>query len=334
MGHKSNSGTDKEAKKPNLVAQLTAKGKKPAGVIRRYAKIRPRVAAAQAMAGAPSYVRQGSIEVRLARSFKEIKLAQRLRFQIFYGEMAAKPDWRMRMSKRDIDAYDPVCDHLLVIDHDRPKNQQIVGTYRLLRQEVAERFEGFYSAGEYDLTALTSPAFQAEMGAGKQLLELGRSCVHKDYRGNAIINMLWKGIAEYLKDHNIGYMFGCASFPGVDTAVFKEAFAYLYHNHRVPVEFPVRALEDQFIEMNTMAADDVDNRAARRALPPLIKGYMRLGCFIGDGAVVDNQFGTTDVFILLPVERIAARYSRHYDLENKAGEKANDTSDETAVSGA
>lgn len=307
-----------------LVSKLTRTGRNPAGVIRRYSKFRPRVEAAQAMAGAQSYIRQGSIEVRLARSFKEIKAAQRLRYEIFYGEMAAKPDWRMRMTKRDIDAYDPVCDHLLVIDHDMPANRQIVGTYRLLRQEVAERFQGFYSAGEYNLTALTSKEFQKQMGEGKQLLELGRSCVHKDYRGNATINMLWKGIAEYLKQHNIGYMFGCASFPGTNTAVFKESFAYLYHNHRVPVEFPVRALENQFVDMNTMAAGDIDTKAARRALPPLIKGYMRLGCFIGDGAVVDHQFGTTDVFILLPVERIAARYSRHYDL----GEKANDTGED------
>ena len=299
-----------------LVAQWARSG-------RKYASLRPRVAAAQAMAGAPSYIRQDNLEVRLARSFKEIKAAQRLRYQIFYGEMAAKPDWRMRMTKRDIDAYDPYCDHLLVIDHDKPKRKQIVGTYRLLRQEVSERHGGFYSAGEFDISALMTKQFQAEMGEGRQLLELGRSCVHKDYRANATINMLWKGIAEYLKEHNIGYMFGCASFPGVTPSAFKEAFAYLYHNHRVPVDFPVRALPNQFVEMNTCHADEVDAKSARKALPPLIKGYLRLGCFIGDGAVVDWQFGTTDVFILLPVERIAARYSRHYDL-GAAGKEAND----------
>ncbi len=285
-----------------------------------YALLRPRVAAAQAMAGAPTYVRAGNLEVRLARSFKEIKLAQRLRYQIFYQEMAARPDWRMRMSKRDIDPYDSVCDHLLVIDHDRPRGKRIVGTYRLLRQEVAEAHQGFYSEGEYDLTPLKQSAFLDKMGEGKQLLELGRSCVHRDYRANATINLLWKGIAEYLKAHRIGYMFGCASFPGVNPAAFKEAFAYLYHNHLVPDDFKVRALEDQCVEMNTMAADDVDNRAARRALPPLVKGYLRLGCFFGDGAVVDHQFGTTDVFILLPVERIASRYSKKYDLSEGAND--------------
>lgn len=287
-----------------------------------YALQRPRVAAAQAMAGAPTYVRAGNLEVRLARSFKEIKAAQRLRYQIFYQEMAAKPDWRMRMSKRDIDPYDGVCDHLLVIDHDRPKGRRIVGTYRLLRQEVAEAHQGFYSEGEYDLAALRDSAFKAEMGEGMQLLELGRSCVHVDYRATATINLLWKGIAEYLKVHNIGYMFGCASFPGIKTAAFREALAYLYHNHLVPDDFKVRALDGQFVEMNTMAADAVDTRAARRALPPLVKGYLRLGCFFGDGAVVDHQFGTTDVFILLPVEKVASRYAKKYDLAEGANDGA------------
>ncbi len=291
--------------------------------MKKYALIRPRVAAAQTLAGAPSYVRQGSLEVRLARSFKEIKWAQKLRYKIFYEEMHAKPDWRMRMTKRDIDPYDAVCDHLLVIDHDRKKGKRVVGTYRLLRQEIADAHNGFYSASEFDLTPMNSQAFRTQMGEGRQLLELGRSCVHKDYRANSTINMLWKGIAEYLKEHNIAYMFGCASFEGTDPEKFKEAFAYLYHNHLVADDFHVKALDGQFINMNTMPADEIDVKRARRALPPLIKGYLRIGCFIGDGAVVDKQFGTTDVFILLPVERIASRYSKHYDM----GAEANDTAD-------
>ncbi|WP_417449204.1 GNAT family N-acetyltransferase [Kordiimonas sp.] len=293
--------------------------------MKKYALIRPRVAAAQALAGAPSYVRQGSLEVRLARSFKEIKWAQKLRYKIFYEEMQAKPDWRMRMTKRDIDPYDAVCDHLLVIDHNRKKGKRVVGTYRLLRQEIADAHNGFYSGGEFDLTPMNSKAFRQQMGEGRQLLELGRSCVHKDYRANSTINMLWKGISEYLKEHNIAYMFGCASFEGTNPDAFKEALAYLYHNHLVADDFHVKALGGQFINMNTMPADEVDVKRARRALPPLIKGYLRIGCFIGDGAVVDKQFGTTDVFILLPVERIASRYSKHFDMG--AGTQANDSAD-------
>jgi len=293
-----------------------------------YALLRPTVAAAQTVVSAESYVTAGSMEVRLARGFKEIKAAQRLRYDIFYEEMSARPDWRARMAKRDIDPYDGVCDHLLVIDHDRPKSKRIVGTYRLLRQEVAEAHQGFYSGNEFDLSPLLSAQFRADMAGGKQLLELGRSCVHPEYRANATINMLWKGIAEYLKEHNVGYMFGCASFEGTNPANFKRAFAYLYHNHPMPAEFPVKALADQYVPMNTMSADELDVRLARRDLPPLVKGYLRLGCFIGDGAVVDEQFGTTDVFIMLPVERIASRYSKKMGLDdgaNDSGDGENNT---------
>lgn len=274
------------------------------------------------MAGAPSYVRQGSIEVRLARSFKEVKAAQKLRYSIFYGEMSAKPDWRMRVTKRDIDPYDAVCDHLLVLDHDRPKGRRIVGTYRLLRQEVAEMHQGFYSSGEYDLKSLLGSDFKTHMKGG-QLLELGRSCVHANYRGGDTINMLWKGIAEYLKAHKVAYMFGCASFEGTDVEAIKPALAYLYHNHLVPDDFAVKALPDQMIEMDSLSMDQINVAKARRMLPPLVKGYLRLGCFVGNGAVVDQQFGTTDVFVLLPVEKIAARYSKHYEV----GEQANDGPD-------
>jgi putative hemolysin len=291
--------------------------------MKTYAPIQPGVAAAQTIAGAPSYVRKGNIEVRLAHSFEEILSAQKLRYQIFYEEMHAEPDDQMLATKRDIDPYDEVCDHLLVIDHDKAEGERVVGTYRLLRQEVAEAHDGFYSASEFDLSAITGAGFKAQMGEGKQLLELGRSCVHIDYRSSATINLLWQGIAEYLKEFNIAYMFGCASFEGTDPAEFKEAFAYLYNNHLVPEDFKVTALDSLHVPMNTLHADDIDNRTARRALPPLVKGYLRLGCFFGDGAVVDRQFGTTDVFILLPVERIAKRYSKHYDLKDEANDGAN-----------
>lgn len=311
-----------------VVTKLSRKTRTPKSTMKRYALLRPKVAVAQAMAGAPSYVRQGSIEVRLARSFREIKAAQKLRYTIFYEEMSAKPDWRMRVAKRDIDPYDAVCDHLLVIDHSRPRGKQIVGTYRLLRQEVAQAHSGFYSESEFDLTNILGPDFREKMKGG-QLLELGRSCVHPDYRANATINMLWKGIAEYLKAHNIVYMFGCASFEGTDPAAFKEAFAYLHHNHLVPQDFSVSALKGRYVPLDTMAAEDVDNRKARRLLPPLVKGYLRIGCFVGDGAVVDEQFGTTDVFVLLPVEKIAARYSKHYEL----GEGANDGTEQAVAEG-
>ncbi len=271
-----------------------------------------KVIVAQTLANADYYARSGPLEVRCARSEDEIIEAQRLRYHIFYEEMAATPSTQMQRERRDMDAYDPLCDHLLVIDHSRPYGQQVVGTYRLLRQAVAEYHGGFYSAQEYDLAPLMSADFKMRMGKDGQLLELGRSCVHHDYRTNVTITLLWKGIAGYLAEHSIAYMFGCASLPGTDTDALRQPLAYLYHEHLCPDDFMIRAVPDRFVEMNMMPQEEVDIRMARRALPPLIKGYLRLGCFIGNGAVVDYQFGTTDVFILLPVERVTRRYSQRF----------------------
>ena len=297
----------------------------------KYSKLKWKVIAAQSVAGAPYYAKAGPLEVRLARDKGEIKAAQRLRYKIFYEEMDASPSARMKLARRDVDAYDLVCDHLLVIDHTRKAKQAVVGTYRLLRQDVAERFNGFYSSGEYDLAPLMTPEFRDRMGSGRQLLELGRSCVHSDYRNNSTINLLWRGISEYLVEHEIAYMFGCASLPGTDPAAHKLPLSYLYHEHLVPDDFPVRAQPLLFEEMNLLRPEDYTTRDARRALPPLIKGYLRLGCFIGDGAVVDHQFGTTDVFILLPVERVTRRYSKHFELARLVNDPAE--SESAAVAG-
>lgn len=276
------------------------------------------VIAAQTLAAAEYYVRSGPMEVRCAREESEIRAAQRLRYRIFYEEMSARPTPFMVREKRDFDRYDPFCDHLLVIDHERPAEDRVVGTYRLLRQEVAEAHDGFYSAGEYDLSPLMGAAFRDHMGGKRQLLELGRSCVHPDYRNNLTISLLWKGIAGYLAEHRIAYMFGCASLPGTDPHAHREALAYLYHEHRCPDAFLVRALPERHVPMDVLKPGEYDVRDARRQLPPLVKGYLRLGCFIGDGAVVDEQFGTTDVFILLPVEQVSRRYSQRFGVPNSA----------------
>ncbi|MEM7568598.1 MAG: GNAT family N-acyltransferase [Pseudomonadota bacterium] len=265
--------------------------------------------AADMVADAPVYARSGFLDVRVATSQAEIKAAQALRYKIFYGEMGAVPDRRSRRERRDIDSYDAICDHLLVIDHSDPTRPEVVGTYRLLRQVTAQQHSGFYSAGEYDLTPILSATFQKRIGEGKQLLELGRSCVSKEHRTAATITLLWQGIASYLHQHSIGYMFGCASFAGTTPSDHAMALSYLYHNHLVPDDLGVSALPERFVDMNMLAPDTFDRKLALRALPPLIKGYLRLGCFVGNGAVVDPQFNTTDVFILLPVERITRRYS-------------------------
>lgn len=252
----------------------------------------------------------GRFEVRLTRSPDDIAAAQRLRYKVFYEEMAAEPTAEMARLGRDFDQFDRLCDHLMVFDRRHPDGEQAVGTYRLLRREFAETHGGFYSASEYDLRPMLDYA-----GAGGGLLELGRSCVHRDYRTNATIQLLWRGISTYIMDHDIGFMFGCASFPGTDPERHALALSYLHHNHLPPPEWRVRALPERFVSMNLMPADQVNLRTALHALPPLIKGYLRLGAYIGDGAVIDHQFGTTDVFILLPVDRIAPKYQNRFSVD-------------------
>jgi L-ornithine Nalpha-acyltransferase len=268
--------------------------------------------AASTLARSPHIHRAGALDVRLATTEEEIRAAQTLRYDIFYNEMGAVPTAETLSLSRDFDPYDAMCDHLLVIDHSNERAPRVVGTYRLLRQLVAQQNQGFYSAGEYDLSPLLCKTFQSRIGEGKQLLELGRSCVHPDYRNLSTINLLWRGIASYLATHNIGFMFGCASLHGIDADEHAAALSYLYHHHLAGSDVRVRALADKYVDMNRLPIGGYDPRLAMRQLPPLVKGYLRVGCVIGDGAYVDEQFNTTDVFILLPVERITARYSERY----------------------
>jgi putative hemolysin len=244
------------------------------------------------------------LEVRLARTVEEVLEAQRLRFRIFYEEMGAVADAKAKAERVDRDQYDAWCDHLLVIDHDAPAERRVVGTYRLLRGAVARRHHGFYSAGEFDLSPL--------LGLPGEVLELGRSCVDPAYRNRAAMQMLWQGIAEYVYRHQVGVLFGCASLPGTDVASMRHLLAYLHHECRAPAELCPRALPGRYVPMGQLPAEAVDRAAAWRELPPLLRGYLRIGGRIGDGAVIDWEFGTTDVCLVLETEGITARYRRHY----------------------
>jgi putative hemolysin len=248
----------------------------------------------------------GDFEVRLAQTPAEIDAAQALRYRVFYEEMAAKPSPEMAMDRRDFDAFDRVCDHLLVLDRRRGDGPEgIVGTYRLIRREAAARAGRFYSAAEYDIAKM--------IDYPGEVLELGRSCVAKDARNTATMQMLWRGIALYCYHYDIKVMFGCASFPGTDPSQHAQAFAYLHHNHLAPPEIRVRALAERYVDMNMMAPESFDARRAMARVPPLIKGYLRLGGFVGDGAVIDSEFNSTDVFIVVKTELVTEKYIRHYE---------------------
>lgn len=279
--------------------------------------------------------RLGQLEVRLAQSPAEVRLAQRLRYHVFYEEMTAIAGADALRSRRDRDSFDAICDHLLVVDRGEPGEQRmeagddrrrsefgatprralfrrrspIVGTYRLLRQEVAELNGGFYSADEYDIAPLIG------RHAGLRFLELGRSCVLAPYRNKRTVELLWHGIWTYVLMHGIDVMFGCASLEGTNVERLAPALSFLHHRAGAPQPWQVRAVDGRHVAMNRMPAEAIDERAVLRDLPPLVKGYLRLGGFVADGAVVDHQFGTTDVLIVLPVAAINRRYVDHYGAD-------------------
>jgi L-ornithine Nalpha-acyltransferase len=260
----------------------------------------------------PVLGRLGSLEVRLATTDKEVRQAQRLRFNVFYDEMSAAPNCAALLSRRDCDEYDPFCDHLLVLDHAvarrpfRPAKPTVVGTYRLLRQDVANRHFGFYTAREYDIAPLLAAH------PSLRFLELGRSCVLKPYRTKRTVELLWRGIWAYVLRHRIDVMMGCASLEGADPNKLALPLSFLHHYARAPKAWRARAEDGRYVAMDMLGKEAVDPKAALKTLPPLIKGYLRLGAAFGDGAVVDRQFGTTDVLVVLPVSAISPRYIDHF----------------------
>ncbi len=257
-------------------------------------------------------IRHGTIEVRLARSEDEVHAAQRLRYSVFYEEMTAKPAPEVAAARRDFDRFDDYCDHLLVIDHSGGA-PAIIGTYRLLRRSAAERHDGFYTATEFDISPLLS--------IGGEILEVGRACVAPANRNRPTMQLLWRGIATYTVHYGAKIMFGCGSLPGTDPQKLARPLSYLHYNHLAPAEIRARALPDRYVRTDLLpprevdaeaAVAELDARATLSALPPLIKGYLRLGGYIGDGAVIDREFDTTDVCIIVVTDRLAEKYFNHY----------------------
>lgn len=247
----------------------------------------------------------GDLEMRLARDSADVEAAQSLRYRVFYEEMAARPSEDTARLKRDFDPFDQICDHLLVTDRsigDGP--EAIVATYRLLRGSVARENGQFYTAGEFDISNL--------FGFPGEMLELGRSCVDARSRDRPTMQLLWRGIAAYVFHHDISLMFGCASLHGTDPAALALPLSYLYHYHLAPPALRTKALPDLYVNMQYLAADEIDPKAAVGALPPLVKGYLRLGGFVGDGAVVDEQFNTTDVCVVVKTDLVTDKYYKHY----------------------
>lgn len=253
-------------------------------------------------------VRSGTLQVRLAETVADIDAAQALRYSVFYEEMGARPTADMARLKRDIDSFDGICDHLLVIDHARGSGAQaVVGTYRLIRRPAAAQHGGFYSASEYDISAIAD--------SRGEILELGRSCVAASARNRPTMQLLWRGIAAYVFHYDISLMFGCASLPGTDPDALALPLSYLYYHHLAPPALRPVALRERYVDMRRMAPAAIDAARALNELPPLIKGYLRLGGFVGDGAVIDHQFNTTDVSVVVKTDLVTDKYYRHYERQ-------------------
>lgn len=268
--------------------------------------------------------RSGQFELKLAVTPKEIRKAQKLRYRVFFDEGQAIPDACARLQRRDMCRFDPICDHLIVVDHASPK-RKVVGCYRLLRQEVAQANGGFYSAQEFELAPLLARHAQ------KRFLELGRSCVAPEYRGKRVLELLWRGLWLYARHHACDVMIGCASLPGTDPTLHAGALAFLRDHAAAPDEWRASALPERRAQVAQVGQvgqvgqvrqvrqvrqvgleAQIEYRRTLAALPPLVKGYLRVGAYFGDGAVVDRQFGTTDVLVIVPMERIDPRYVEHF----------------------
>ncbi len=257
-----------------------------------------------------SELRAGNLGLRLATRPDEVDALQALRYRVFYEELGALPDRRTAASGRDVDRFDGFADHLIVVDHALGEGRNsVVGTYRMLQREGARAAGGFYTASEYDVTPLLS--FPG------RILELGRSCVDLRYRGRAVMQLLWRGIAAYVFAHDIDLMFGCASLGGTDPAAVAAELTYLHHNHLAPPALRPMAIVDRRVAMDRLPPEMVDARRVVTSLPPLIKGYLRLGAMVGEGAVVDHQFNTIDVAIVVKTDLVTDKYIDHYKRQQQ-----------------
>jgi len=257
------------------------------------------------------FERAGPFEIRLAADSKDIKRTQRLRYQVFYEEGPAIAGAEATRLRRDLCPFDAICDHLLVIDTaavsstGRPK-PKLVGTYRLLRRDVAEQRTGFYSQGEFDLAPMLA------RHPNTRFLELGRSCVHPDYRSKRVIELLWRGLWLYARRHAVDALIGCASLPGIDLAANRLSLSFLHHYACADEPWQVAPWPRCEASFEPLPKEAVDVRRGLLALPPLIKAYLRTGARFSSSAVLDRQFGTTDVFTVMPMGDIEERYLAHY----------------------
>ncbi len=238
------------------------------------------------------------LSVRLAETSAEVRAAQRLRYDVFVHELGADGPLVDHARQIESDRFDDFADHLLLLDDARPVGDRVVGVYRLMTRSMADKAGQFYCADEYDLTVL--------LDSDLQLLELGRSCLHPDYRGGAGMLHLWAALADYIAAQRIDVMFGVASFHGTDVGQLAQPLSLLAQKHLAPAHLRVHARGDTAVSLSQLSSSQIDRVAAVRQLPALIKAYLRLGGTVGEGAFVDHAFNTTDICLILEKSAIRA----------------------------
>lgn len=244
------------------------------------------------------------LELRLAKTPAEIRAAQRLRYAVFVEELGGSGPMVDHDAGLEMDRFDPFFDHLILLDHRRPSDDRVVGVYRLMRSQGAAQAGQFYSEDEYDLSVLRA--------SGRTLLELGRSCVHADYRGGTAMMHLWNGLANYISDYGVEVMFGVASFHGLDPGPLAGPLSLLHHRHLAPADIRPVARTEGAQSMDLITEEALDRPAAIRAMPALIKAYLRLGGFVGEGAYIDRAFNCIDVCLVMDVARMSETHRAIY----------------------
>jgi len=246
-----------------------------------------------------------NLTLKIAKTETEIAAAQRLRYRVFVEEMGAETTLENHKLRQECDAFDPYFDHLILQDTTKNDSDNVIGVYRLMRGDVAKNGIGFYSASEFNLSKIVN--------SGRCVMELGRSCIDPMHRGGIALHMMWNGLAQYVQDHEIEVLFGAASFPGRDVGVINQALSFLHYNHLAPEDLRVCADARNCLDMNILPQNEVEKLTALKQMPPLIKAYLRLGGFVGQGAFVDQKFNTIDVCLLMDTQRMSMKYKALYE---------------------
>ena len=256
-------------------------------------------------------IKNEKFEIRLAKTEEEVIAAQKLRYKIFFEEDGAIPSEQVKLEERDFDEFDPFCDHLIAIDKTAGDNpaDYVIGTYRLMRKDGAKKAGKWYSQSEFNVEKFND--------YNGEVLELGRACVHKDYRTKIVMQMLWNGLAAYMFDFDIKLMFGCGSFLGTDVNQYKQSLSYLYYNCVAVDELAVEERGKDKCEYPVIPKNEIDGVVAFKELPTMIKGYLRIGCKVSNTIFIDWNFNCFDVCIIFETKNLKQSYLEHYEKKIK-----------------